>query len=70
VGAAGIPEAGLITMTMVLTSVGLPLTDIGLILTIDWFLDRLRTVVNVLGKCNFRSEKLIFFKAIVLVLLF
>ncbi len=36
-------------MTMVLTSVGLPLDDIALILTIDWFLDRCRTVVNVMG---------------------
>ena len=34
---------------MVLTSVGLPLDDIALILTIDWFLDRCRTVVNVMG---------------------
>lgn len=51
IGAAGIPEAGIVTLTLVLTSVGLPLTDIGLLLTIDWFLDRLRTVVNVLGDC-------------------
>jgi len=36
-------------MTMVFTAVGLPLEDIGLLLTIDWFLDRCRTVVNVLG---------------------
>jgi len=49
VGAAGIPEAGLITMTMVFTAVGLPLSDIGLLLTIDWFLDRMRTVVNCLS---------------------
>lgn len=49
VGAAGIPEAGLITMTMVFTAVGLPLEDIGILLTIDWFLDRIRTVVNCLS---------------------
>eukprot|EP01116_Phalansterium_solitarium_P004152 TRINITY_DN1504_c0_g2_i2.p1 TRINITY_DN1504_c0_g2~~TRINITY_DN1504_c0_g2_i2.p1 ORF type:complete len:479 (+),score=176.82 TRINITY_DN1504_c0_g2_i2:877-2313(+) len=49
VGAAGIPEAGLITMTIVFTAVDLPLTDIALLFTIDWFLDRCRTVVNVLG---------------------
>lgn len=49
IGAAGVPEAGLITISMVLTAVGLPLDNIGLLLTIDWFLDRLRTSVNVLG---------------------
>jgi len=49
IGAAGIPEAGLVTMTIVFTAVGLPLEDIGLLLTIDWFLDRVRTVVNVMG---------------------
>lgn len=49
VGAAGIPEAGLVTMVIVLQAVGLPLTGIGTILAIDWFLDRLRTTVNVYG---------------------
>ena len=49
IGAAGVPEAGLITISIVLTAVGLPLDNIGLLLTIDWFLDRLRTSVNVLG---------------------
>jgi len=49
VGAAGIPEAGLVTMAIVFSAVGLPLEDIGLLLTIDWFLDRMRTVVNVMG---------------------
>jgi Na+/H+-dicarboxylate symporter len=49
IGAAGIPEAGLVTMVIVLTAVGLPIAGIGLILAIDWFLDRLRTTVNVFG---------------------
>ncbi len=49
IGAAGIPEAGLVTMVIVLGAVGLPLDGIGLILAIDWFLDRCRTTVNVFG---------------------
>lgn len=49
VGAAGIPEAGLITMVMVFTAVNLPLDIIGLLFSVDWFLDRLRTVCNILG---------------------
>lgn len=49
IGAAGIPEAGLVTMLIVLNAVGLPLELIGLILPIDWLLDRFRTAVNVCG---------------------
>ncbi|MCH8274383.1 MAG: dicarboxylate/amino acid:cation symporter [Armatimonadetes bacterium] len=49
VGAAGIPEAGLVTMVIVLQAVGLPIEGISLILVIDWFLDRCRTTVNVWG---------------------
>lgn len=49
IGAAGIPEAGLVTMVIVLQAVNLPLEGIGTILTIDWFLDRCRTTVNVWG---------------------
>jgi len=49
IGAAGIPEAGLVTMVIVLEAVGLPLDGIGLLLAIDWFLDRCRTTVNVYG---------------------
>ncbi len=52
VGAAGIPEAGLVTMTLVFTAVGLPIEYIGLLLTVDWFLDRCRTTINVLGDVN------------------
>ena len=49
IGAAGIPEAGLVTMVIVLNAVGLPTEGIAMILAIDWFLDRCRTTVNVLG---------------------
>jgi Na+/H+-dicarboxylate symporter len=52
VGAAGIPEAGLVTMTLVFTAVRLPTEYIALLLTVDWFLDRCRTTVNVLGDIN------------------
>ncbi|BCD59657.1 MULTISPECIES: dicarboxylate/amino acid:cation symporter [unclassified Nitratiruptor] len=46
IGAAGIPGAGLIMMTMVLDSVGLPVEAIALIITVDRFLDMFRTAVN------------------------
>lgn len=49
VGAAGIPEAGLVTMTLVFSAVKLPIEYIALLLTVDWFLDRCRTMINVLG---------------------
>ena len=49
IGAAGIPEAGLVTLVMVVQSVGLPVEAIGMLLSIDWFLDRCRTTVNVWG---------------------
>jgi Na+/H+-dicarboxylate symporter len=49
IGAAGIPEAGLVTMLIVLNAVGLPVEAIGLILMVDWLLDRFRTAVNCFG---------------------
>ena len=49
IGAAAIPGAGLITMGIVLSAVGLPLEGIGLILAVDRFLDMFRTMINVLG---------------------
>jgi len=52
VGAAGIPEAGIVTMTLVFNAVDLPVTYIPILLTIDWFLDRCRTAINVMGDVN------------------
>lgn len=49
IGAAGIPQAGLVTLVMVLDTIGLPAEDVSLILAVDWLLDRFRTLVNVLG---------------------
>lgn len=49
IGAAGIPMAGLVMMSIVLTAVGLPLEGIGLILAVDRILDMSRTALNVFG---------------------
>ncbi|XP_031425541.1 excitatory amino acid transporter 2a isoform X2 [Clupea harengus] len=49
VGAASIPSAGLVTMILILTAVGLPTSDISLLVAVDWLLDRFRTSVNVVG---------------------
>lgn len=49
VGAPGIPSAGMVTMVMVLQSVGLPAEAIAILLPIDRLLDTLRTTVNVQG---------------------
>lgn len=49
IGAAAIPGAGLITMSIVLSAVGLPIEGIGLILAVDRVLDMFRTAVNVFG---------------------
>ena len=47
IGAAGIPMAGLVVMSIVLNAVGLPLEGVGLIVGVDRVLDMMRTTVNV-----------------------
>lgn len=49
VGAPGIPSAGMVTMVLVLQSVGLPAEAIAILLPVDRILDTLRTTVNVEG---------------------
>lgn len=49
IGTAGVPGAGLIMLTLVLTSVGLPIEGIGLVAGIDAILDAARTCLNVMG---------------------
>ena len=48
IGAAGVPGAGLITLMMVLKSVGVPLEGIGIVLGVDRIIDMARTATNVL----------------------
>ena len=49
IGAPGIPSAGMVTMVMVLQSVGLPVEAIAILLPVDRILDTFRTMVNVEG---------------------
>ncbi|OXA52781.1 excitatory amino acid transporter 3 [Folsomia candida] len=49
IGAAGIPQAGLVTMVMVLNIIGLPAEYVSYVVPVDWLLDRFRTMINVLG---------------------
>lgn len=49
IGTAGVPSVGLVTLTMVFASVGLPVEAIALIMGIDRILDMLRTAVNITG---------------------
>uniref|UniRef100_A0A1A7XKJ1 Amino acid transporter n=2 Tax=Iconisemion striatum TaxID=60296 RepID=A0A1A7XKJ1_9TELE len=49
VGAAGIPAGGVLTIAIILEALGLPTSDISLILAVDWLVDRTCTVLNVEG---------------------
>lgn len=49
IGVASVPSASLVTMLIVLSTMGLPTEHLSFIIAVDWLLDRLRTSVNVLG---------------------
>jgi Na+/H+-dicarboxylate symporter len=51
IGVAGVPEAGMISLAVVLTSAKLPLELLPLMLTVDWILGRARAITNVVGDC-------------------
>lgn len=64
IGTAGVPGVGLVTLAMVLQSVGLPVEGIAMIIGVDRFLDMVRTAVNVTGDSAVsvivaKSEKLL-----------
>jgi len=49
IGVAGIPEAGVVSLSLVLTAVGLPLEIVPILLTVDWIVARMRSITNVLS---------------------
>lgn len=49
IGVAGVPDAGMISLSLVLSSVGLPIEILPVLMTVDWVLARLRSVNNVIG---------------------
>jgi DAACS family dicarboxylate/amino acid:cation (Na+ or H+) symporter len=49
VGVAGVPEAGVVSLSLVLATVGLPVECVPLLLTVDWIVARVRSVTNVLS---------------------
>jgi DAACS family dicarboxylate/amino acid:cation (Na+ or H+) symporter len=51
VGIAGIPEAGLISLSLVLVTAGLPVELLPALLSVDWILSRARATTNVISDC-------------------
>lgn len=49
IGVAGVPEAGIISLSLLASALGLPLESIPILLTVDWILARVRSMVNVTG---------------------
>lgn len=49
IGVAGIPEAGVVSLSLVLTAAGLPLEILPMLLTVDWIIARARSITNVLS---------------------
>jgi Na+/H+-dicarboxylate symporter len=49
IGIAGVPEAGLVTLSLVLGAAGLPLAAVPLLLPVDWLLGRMRATANVMS---------------------
>jgi proton glutamate symport protein len=50
-GAAGVPRSGLVVLSATLTTFGLPLEGVAVVLGVEAFLDMARTSVNLLGNC-------------------
>jgi Na+/H+-dicarboxylate symporter len=48
-GVAGVPEAGIVALSLVLASAGLPTEILPLLLTVDWIVARCRSATNVVG---------------------
>ena len=56
IGTAGVPGVGMIMLSMVLQSVGLPLEGIGLIMGVERIIDMFRTTVNVMGEDVYKRQ--------------
>jgi Na+/H+-dicarboxylate symporter len=49
IGVAGVPVAGIVSLSLVLTAAGLPLEILPLLLSVDWIVARMRSVTNVMS---------------------